>query len=109
MDEPLPDPADIDPAFMGESVGRWDGNTLVIETIGFNDKTVLDRDGMPHSKAMRVTERLRLIDDGKRLENLVTIDDPQTFSEPWTTRVVLDRKPKVRLKEYNCVLLHEEF
>jgi hypothetical protein len=109
MNEPLPDPADIDPTYMGESVGRWDGKTLVIETIGFNDKTVLDREGIPHSKAMKLTERWSLIDGGKRLESLISVDDPQTFTQPWTTRLVFERKPGVSLKEYNCVLLHEEY
>jgi hypothetical protein len=109
LNEPLPKPDDIDPSFMGQSVGRWEGDTLVIETIGFNDKTVLDRDGMPHSPEMRVTERVRLIDGGKRLEDRVTIDDPKTFTAPWTARVVFARKPGVDLKEYHCVLTYEEF
>lgn len=108
LDEPAPDPADLDPTFLGESVGRWEGDTLVIETVGLNDQTVLDRDGMPHSKALRVTERVRPIDGGKRLEDLVTIDDPETFSAPWTARVVFERKPKVELKEYHCTLVHED-
>jgi hypothetical protein len=108
LDEPAPDPADLDPTFLGESVGRWEGDTLVIETVGLNDQTVLDRDGMPHSKAMRVTERVRLVDGGKRLEDLVTIDDPETFTAPWTARVVFERKPKVELKEYHCTLVHED-
>jgi hypothetical protein len=109
MDEPLPAAADVDPSYMGESVGRWEGDTLVIETIGVNDKTFLDRDGMPHSAAMRVTERLRLIDGGQRLEERVTIDDPQTYTAPWTARLVFERKPGVQLSEYNCVLKYEEF
>lgn len=109
MDEPLPDPADIDPTYMGESVGRWEGTTLVVESIGFNDKTVLDREGIPHSTAMKVTERWKLIDGGKRMENLITIDDPEIFTQPWSARVVFERKPGVVLKEYNCVLLHEEY
>jgi hypothetical protein len=109
MDEPLPAAEDVDPTYMGESVGHWEGDTLVVETIGVNDETVLDRDGMPHSAAMRVTERLRLIDGGRRLEDQVHIDDPATFSEPWTARVVFERKPNVQLKEYNCVLKYEEF
>ena len=108
LDEPAPNPADLDPTFLGESVGRWEGDTLVIETVGLNDQTVLDRDGMPHSKAMRVTERVRLVDGGKRLEDLVTIDDPETFTAPWTARVVFERKPKVELKEYHCTLVHED-
>lgn len=109
MDEPLPAAADVDPSYMGESVGRWEGETLVIETIGVTDKTFLDRDGMPHSAAMRVTERLRLIEGGKRLEERVTIDDPETFTAPWTARLVFERKPGVQLSEYNCVLKYEEF
>lgn len=109
MDEPAPDPADLDPTFLGESVGRWDGDTLVIETVGLNDQTVLDRDGMPHSPAMRVTERVRLIDGGKHLEDQVTIDDPETFTAPWTARVVFERaKPDVQLQEYHCTLRHED-
>lgn len=109
MDEPLPAAEDLDPSYMGESRGRWDGDTLVVETLGFNDKTVLDRAGLPHGAGMRVTERLRLIDDGKRLEDLVTIDDSATFTAPWTARVVFERKTGVELKEYNCVLKYEEF
>ncbi len=109
LDEALPAPADVDPTYMGESVGRWDGDTLVVETVGVNGKTTLDREGMPHSESMRVTERLRLIDSGKRLEDLVKIDDPQTFTASWAARVVFERKPDVELKEYNCVLKYEEF
>ena len=109
MDEALPALADIDPTFMGESVGRWEGDTLVIETLGVNTQTVLDREGMPHSAAMKVTERVRLIDGGRRLEDVVSIDDPQTFTAPWSARVVLEHKRGVQLKEYNCVSLHEEF
>jgi hypothetical protein len=109
MDEPLPAADDVDPTYMGESVGHWEGDTLVIDTIGINDKTVLDRDGMPHSAGMRVTERLRLIDGGRRLEDQVRIDDPATFRSPWTARVLFERKSNVQLREYNCVLKYEEF
>jgi hypothetical protein len=109
MDEPLPAAEDIDPTYMGESVGRWEGDTLIVETIGVNDRTVLDRVGLPHSASMRVTERLRLIDGGKRLENLVTIDDKETFTAPWTARVVFERKPGLELREYNCVQKYEEY
>jgi hypothetical protein len=109
MDETLPAAEDVDPSYMGESVGRWEGDTLVVETLGLTDKTVLDREGMPHSTSMRLTERWRLIDGGKRLENRITIDDAETFTAPWTARVVFERKTGVELKEYNCVLKHEEF
>jgi hypothetical protein len=109
MDEPLPAAEDVDPTYMGESVGRWEGDTLVVETLGLTDKTVLDREGMPHSASMRLTERWRLIDGGKRLENRIIIDDAETFTAPWTARVVFERKPGTELKEYNCVLKYEEF
>jgi hypothetical protein len=110
LDESLPKLEDMDPSWMGESVGHWDGDTLVIETQGFNGKTFLDRDGMPHSDQMRVTERVRLIDGGKHLEDRVTIDDPKTFTAPWTARVVFERKPGVEVSaEYHCVLKYEEY
>ena len=110
LDESLPKLEDMDPSWMGESVGHWDGDTLVIETQGFNGKTFLDRDGMPHSDQMRVTEHVRLIDGGKRLEDRVTIDDPKTFTAPWTARVVFERKPGVEVSaEYHCVLKYEEY
>ena len=108
MDEPAPKLEDVDSSFMGESAGRWEGETLVIETVGLNDQTVLDRSGLPHSKSLRVTERLRVLNGGKRLEDLVTIDDPETFTEPWTTRVIFQRKPGLELKEYHCTLVHED-
>ncbi len=109
LNERLPPTEEIDTSFMGQSVGRWEDDTLVVETAGVHDTTVLDRDGMPHGAAMRVTERLRLIDGGKRLEDQVTIDDPATFTAPWTARVVFERKPGVELAEYHCVLKYEEF
>lgn len=109
MDEPLPEGDDVNFSYLGDSAGHWDGDALVIETNGFNDKTYLDREGMPHSPDMRVTERLRLIDDGERMENVITIDDPATFTEPWSTRLVYEREPDQTLEEYNCWLRYEDF
>jgi len=108
MDEPLPSLDDIELSYMGESVGRWEGDTLVIETIGLHRNTVLDREGLPHTRNMRITERLRLLDDGRVLENVVTFDDPQLYTQPWSSRVVYDSKPGVQLKEYNCLALYED-
>ena len=76
----------FDPGYMGDSVGHWEGDTLVVDTIGFNDKTTLDMGGMPHSDAMHVIERIRRIDDNT-LEDLITVDDPKTFTKPWTQRM----------------------
>jgi hypothetical protein len=108
LHEPAPSLDDIELSYMGESVGRWEGDTLVIETIGLHRNTVLDREGLPHSRDMRITERLRLLDDGKQLENLVTFEDPQLYTQPWTSRLVYDSKPGVQLKEYNCLALYED-
>src|SRR5450755_2985000 len=71
------------PSWYGESVGRYEGDTLVIDTIGLNDKTFVDNFRTPHSDKLHVTERWRLIEDGKKLEILMTIDDPGTFNQPW--------------------------
>lgn len=108
MDEPVPSLDDIELSYMGESVGHWDGDTLVIETIGLHRNTVLDREGLPHSRDMRITERLRLLDGGRQLENLVSFEDPQLYTQPWTSRLVYDSKPGVELKEYNCLALYED-
>ena len=77
---------DLDPGYMGDSVGHWEGNTLVVDTIGLNDKTVLDMSGMPHSEDIHILERIRKV-DAKTLEDMITIDDPKTFSKSWTTRM----------------------
>jgi hypothetical protein len=74
-----PNPA---PSWMGYSVGRWDGDTLVVTSVGFNDKTWLTDAGLPHTEALRVTERYRRPDVG-HLEVEVTYTDPATYTKPW--------------------------
>jgi len=74
------------PAFLGYSVGRWEGDVFVVETRGFNDKTPLDLIGHPHSEALHVTERFRRVDFG-HLDVEMTFDDPQTYTKPFTVRV----------------------
>jgi hypothetical protein len=70
-------------SWYGESVGHYEGDTLVVDTIGFNDKTFLDNYRTPHTDKLHVTERWRLIEEGKKLEILMTIDDPDTFYQPF--------------------------
>lgn len=82
----------IAPAYFGQSVGRWEGDALIIDSNGFNAQTWLDDSGLPHSEALHVTERWSLADGGKRLESRVTIDDPQTFSKPWQTLLRFQRR-----------------
>jgi hypothetical protein len=79
-----PDP---NPTWLGYSTGRWDGETLVVETVGFNDKTWLDtRMGRPATDRLRVEERFRRVNFGN-LEVVATIDDPGAYAKPWTTAV----------------------
>jgi hypothetical protein len=68
----------------GESVGRYEGDTLVIDTIGLNDKTVLDAYRTPHSEKLHVTERWRMTPDGKTLEVTIRIEDPEAFNQPFS-------------------------
>ena len=109
MDEALPPREELDFYYVPDSVGRWEGDTLVVETAGFNEITTLDREGMPHSENLHLTERWRLIDGGARLENTIRIDDPDTFAAPWETRVVFERRPDTELQEYNCWLRYEDY
>ena len=74
------------PAYMGYSVGRWEGDTLVVETGGFNDKTALDAAGHPHSESLRVTERFRRRDFG-HLDLEMTFDDPEMYTKPFTVKI----------------------
>src|SRR5579864_2674063 len=78
-------PEDPNPTWMGYSVGRWDGDTLVVTTAGFNDRTWLDFDGHPHSEALRITERFHRRDFG-HMDFEMTLEDPKTFTRPITFR-----------------------
>jgi hypothetical protein len=95
-------PHDPTPSWMGYSVGRWDGDTLVIETTGYNDKTWLDFSGHPHSDALRVTERFRRTDFG-RMQLAMTFDDPKTYTKPWTINAAVSFLPDTDLIETVCL------
>ncbi len=71
-------------SWYGESVGRYEGDTLVVDTIGLNDKTFVDNYRTPHTEKLHVVERWRVVDDGKVLEVNFTVDDPDAFYEPWS-------------------------
>jgi hypothetical protein len=94
-------PDDLEPTYMGHSIGKWEGETLVIDTVGFNDKTWLDPMGLPHTDAMHVTERLRRVDHDT-LEDQYTIDDPKAYTKPWTATRTFQLKPDWQIKEYVC-------
>jgi hypothetical protein len=94
-------PVDPNPDWMGYSVGHWEGDTLVIVTAGFNDRTWLDQIGRPHTEALRVTERLHRTDYG-HMQITRTFVDPGALLEPWTVPVKLELDPDHELLEYVC-------
>jgi hypothetical protein len=72
------------PSWYGESVGHYEGDTLVIDTIGQNDRTVVDPYRTPHTEKLHVVERWKMADDGKMLEVTFTVEDPDAFYQPWS-------------------------
>jgi len=96
-----PLPEDPTPTFNGYSVGRWEGDSLVVTSNGFRDGTWIDRNGSPMSDAAKLTERFRRVNFG-RLDVEVTLDDPKVYTRPWTVtltqKIVLDTE----LLDYHC-------
>ena len=78
-----PHSANVKPSWYGESVGHYEGDTLVIDTIGMNAKTFVDNYRTPHTEKLHVVERWRLIDGGKQIEVHMTVEDPDTYNQPW--------------------------
>jgi hypothetical protein len=95
-------PATVEfPAYLGYSVGRWDGDTFVVETRGFNDRTPIDGMGHPRSETMHVTERFRRRDFG-HLDYEITFDDPQMYTRPFTVRIPHNLVPDNDIFEMFC-------
>ncbi len=78
--------------WMGHSIGKYEGDTLVVDTVGFNDKNWIDREGHPHSDALHLVERIRRLNQNS-LEYEVTISDPKAYKKPWTRKMVQDLLP----------------
>ena len=95
-------PNDPNPSFMGYSVGHWEGDTLVVESSGFNETTWLDRFGHPHTQAMKLTERFRRLTIG-RMELEMMIDDPGALTAPITFTQSLVLIPDTELLEHYCI------
>ncbi len=87
------------PSWYGESVGHYEGDTLVVDTIGLNDKTLTDRNGTPHSDAMHVVERYRLVNGGKTMQVQFLVEDPKAFTTPWSAMVQYQRDAEQQVLE----------
>jgi len=89
------------PSWMGWSRARWDGDTLVVDTVGINENSWLDDIGHPHSDALHIVERFRRLDFG-HMELQVTIDDPKAYKKPWTVRIRWELMPDTDLLDWVC-------
>ena len=99
LDAPPVAPEEAEPRFSGHSTGRWEGNTLVVQTVGVKDAARFRN--TPHSMKMRITERMRLVND-EMLENQVRIEDPEYLTKPWTWTWMYKRWPGYKIEEYVC-------
>jgi len=95
-------PVDPQPAWMGYSAGKWDGDVLVVDTVGLNDRSWLDARGHTHSDALHLTERFHRLDFG-HMEEQITIDDPKTFTKPFTIKLKQHLLADTDLLESFCV------
>jgi len=96
-----PHSTDLGPTWMGDSIGTWEGDTLVVDTTGFNDKTWIDRAGHPHSEALHVVERIRRT-DRNTLQDDITITDPTAYARPWGGSLRFELKPDWHITEMIC-------
>lgn len=94
-------PKEPNPSWFGYSVGKWEGDTLVVSTTGFNGKVWLDQAGHPSTDALHVIERFRRVNFGQ-LEIQVTIDDPKAYTKPWTAIENVQLRPNTELIEFIC-------
>jgi len=94
-------PKNPEPSWMGSSAGRWEGDTLVVDTAGFNDRAWLDGFGHPRSEAMRVTERFRRRDVG-HMDLEISFDDPKYYTRPFGFKTALNLIPDSDVIEYVC-------
>jgi hypothetical protein len=94
-------PKDLDPSFSGHSVGHWDGDSLVVDTIGFNEKFWLTREGIPSTEFLHLTERFTRT-DYNTLKYEATIDDPGAYTAPWTGGWYINWQPDQEMYEYVC-------
>lgn len=96
-----PDADTLEASWMGHSIGGWEGDTLVVDSVGFNDRTWLDNAGHPHTEALHLVERFRRVANDT-LQVDLTFDDPKTYTKPWTGQRVFHLKPGWEISEQIC-------
>jgi hypothetical protein len=94
-------PADVTPSYNGHSIGHWEGDTLVVDTVGLNGKNWLDRVGHPESDQIHIIERIHRVDD-KTLQVEFTFDDPKSYVKPWAALVRFRLRPDWDILEHVC-------
>jgi hypothetical protein len=94
-------PEEVNPTWYGDSIGRWDGDTLVVDTVGFNDRTWLDAAGHPHTDQLHVIERYKRPDANTLLRE-VTVEDPGDYAKPFTMEGSYKLAPNKEIKERYC-------
>jgi len=94
-------PKDLEASYLGHSVGRWEGNTLVVDSVGFNERFWFDRWGLPHTDQLHIVERFTRLDE-MTLKYELTIDDAGAYTRPWTTMMPLRWNSTAELFEYVC-------
>src|SRR3989442_1162834 len=92
---------DAPPSWFGYSTGKWEGDTLVVDTKGFNGKAWIDQLGKPSTEALHVIERFRRKDFG-HMDIQITIDDPKAYTRPWTVTEEVHLLPNIELMEFIC-------
>jgi len=97
-----PHPKNLKESFLGHSVGHWEGDTLVVDTVGINDKSFIDDEGEAHSNKEHLIERYRKIDGGRQIELTMTVEDPVTLERPYSYKRYYEWRPDVRPAEYIC-------
>jgi hypothetical protein len=97
----VPHSADVKPSWYGESVGHYEGDTLVVDTIGLNDKTFIDNYRTPHSDKLHVIECYKMVDGGRALQVTFRVEDPDTFYQPWSAIAKL-RRVQMPMHEEAC-------
>jgi hypothetical protein len=109
LDKPMPAEKELIslPFYNGHSVGHFEGDTLVVESAGFNDKTFIDATGAPHTDEMRTVERIRKIGPAQ-LEIVITVHDPQYYSRDWQARFVYNQRNDLRMEDYVCGEKHRD-